>query len=161
METGVERKTQEGMENLLVYYKASMKMEEIHAQIYSPLVLAYIGDAVYELMVRSKVVNGGNIPVNKLHRHSARLVCAQTQARLIKLLEADLSEEELAVFKRGRNAKSVSTAKNASVADYRFATGFEALVGWLFLSEQFARLIDLISLGLERIGELEVCDMKN
>ncbi|MCI8950000.1 MAG: ribonuclease III [Lachnospiraceae bacterium] len=149
------------MENLLEYYKASMKMEEIHAQIYSPLVLAYIGDAVYELMVRSKVVNGGNIPVNKLHRHSARLVCAQTQARLIKLLEADLSEEELAVFKRGRNAKSVSTAKNASVADYRFATGFEALVGWLFLSEQFARLIDLISLGLERIGELEVCDMKN
>ncbi len=162
METSVERiRTPEGMETLLEYYKASMQMNEMDAKQYSPLVLAYIGDAVYELMVRAKVVNGGNSSVNKLHKHSARLVCAQAQAKLIKLLEADLSQEELAVFKLGRNAKSVSLAKNASVTDYRFATGFEALVGWLFLSEQFGRLIELVCLGLTRIGELEVCDTKN
>ena len=142
------------MENLLDFYKKSMKLEEIDARTYSPLVLAYIGDGVYEVMVRTKIVNSGSVQVNKLHKHSARLVCAQAQANLIKLLDEDLTEEERAVFKRGRNAKSVTSAKNASVIDYRWATGFEALVGWLFLTEQYERLITLVSRGLEKIGEL-------
>ncbi|MDO5349310.1 MAG: ribonuclease III domain-containing protein [Lachnospiraceae bacterium] len=154
METGV-------MENLLEFYKKSMRLEEMDARTYSPLVLAYIGDAVYEVMVRTKVINGGSIQVNKLHKHSSRLVCAKAQADMVKLLVEELSEEERAVFKRGRNAKSVTTAKNASVADYRWATGFEALVGWLFLSEQFERLIELVSHGLEKIGEFDQCDTKN
>ena len=80
---------------------------------------------------------------------------------MIGLLEAELTEEELAVFKRGRNAHSVTSAKNASVLDYRRATGFEALVGWLFLTEQFERLTKLISLGLSRIEENTPCDTKN
>ncbi|MDO5415614.1 MAG: ribonuclease III domain-containing protein [Lachnospiraceae bacterium] len=142
------------MENLLDFYKKSMKLEEIDVRTYSPLVLAYIGDGVYEVMVRTKIVNSGSVQVNKLHKHSARLVCAQAQANLIKLLDEDLTEEERAVFKRGRNAKSVTSAKNASVIDYRWATGFEALVGWLFLTEQYERLITLVSRGLEKIGEL-------
>lgn len=154
METGI-------MENFLNYYKQSMKLEEREVDSYSPLVLAYIGDAVYEVLVRAKVVNEGNTQVNKLHKHSSQLVCAGTQAKLVRLLLPELDEEETAVFKRGRNAKSVTSAKNASVLDYRQATGFEALVGWLFLSEQFKRLIFLVSRGLEEIGEIEPCDTKN
>ena len=122
---------------------------------YSPLVLAYIGDAVYEVVIRTKVINHGSMQVNKMHKKSSSLVKAETQASLIKVLEEELTEEELAAFKRGRNAKSVSTAKNASVIDYRMATGFESLIGYLYLSEQYERMITLISHGLEKIGELE------
>ncbi len=75
---------------------------------------------------------------------------------MIRLLEEDLTEEEHAVYKRGRNAKSVTMAKHATMADYRTATGFEALVGWLFLEERFERLTELVSMGLERIGALEI-----
>ena len=91
--------------------------------------------------------------MNKLHKHSSHLVCAETQAKLIKALEGELTPEEHAVFKRGRNAKSMTSAKNASVIDYRYATGFEALVGWLFLSEQFERLTLLIRQGFDLLGE--------
>lgn len=78
---------------------------------------------------------------------------AQTQASMMRLLETELTEDERAVFKRGRNAKSMTAAKNATIIDYRMATGFEALVGYLYLSERFERLAQLISRGLEKIGE--------
>ena len=119
------------------FYRQMMHLEKADACRYSPLVLAYVGDAVYEIMVRTKMVSAGNLPVNKLHKNSSHLACAGTQAKIIKALEEELTEEEHAVFRRGRNAKSMSSAKNASIVDYRLATGFEALVGWLFLSEQF------------------------
>lgn len=141
------------MEDLLSYYKRAMRLKGADADTYSPLVLAYIGDAVYEVMVRTKVVDQGNVQVSKLHKSSSRLVCAQAQARMIHLLEESLSPKELAVFKRGRNAKSATSAKNASISEYRLATGFEALIGWLFLSEQFERLIGLVGYGLEQIEE--------
>ncbi len=144
-----------GAAGLAEYFKQTLKLKEQDPASYSPLVLAYVGDAVYELMVRTKVVNGGNTQVNKLNRRSTRLVCATAQAKMVKLLEEELSQEELAVFKRGRNAKSATTAKNASVTDYRLATGFEALIGWLFLSERFERLADIVRIGLEKIGEPE------
>ena len=146
METGITP-------DFLSFYRETMQMEAVDASQYSPLVLAYVGDAVYELMVRVKDVNHGNLPMNKLHKHSSHLVCAETQAKLIKALEGELTPEEHAVFKRGRNAKSMTSAKNASVIDYRYATGFEALVGWLFLSEQFERLTLLIRQGFDLLGE--------
>lgn len=121
--------------------------------MYSPLVLAYLGDGVYELIIRSKVVNMGNMQVNKMHKKSASLVKAQTQAAMIRFLEPELSEEEKTVVRRGRNAKSATMAKNATMADYRLATGFEALVGYLYLSGQFERLIVLVGRGLEKIEE--------
>ena len=130
METGITP-------DFLSFYRETMQMEAVDASQYSPLVLAYVGDAVYELMVRVKAVNHGNLPMNKL----------------IKALEGELTPEEHAVFKRGRNAKSMTSAKNASVIDYRYATGFEALVGWLFLSEQFERLTLLIRQGFDLLGE--------
>lgn len=144
METGL-------MEEFLQFYRRTMGLVPAETGQYSPLVLAYVGDAVYEVMVRTKVVNAGNVPVNKLHKKSSRLVCANAQARMIKLLEPRLTDEENAVFKRGRNAKSYTCAKNASIADYRLATGFEALVGWLFLSEQFERLAVLVSEGMQAL----------
>lgn len=140
----------------LEFYKKTMEMGPVDAGTYSPLVLAYIGDAVYEVMIRAKVVNKGSIQVNKLHKKSAELVKAGTQAAMIHLLEEDLTAQEHAVYKRGRNAKSFTMAKHATMADYRTATGFEALVGWLFLEEQFERLTQLVSTGLERIGALEM-----
>lgn len=142
-------------QEFLAYYKHAMKLEPVDAQSYSPLVLAYIGDAVYEVMIRAKVINRGSMQVSKMHRHSAQLVKASAQAQLFKAIESELTEEEHAVYKRGRNAKSVTMAKNATMIDYRMATGLEALVGWLFLKERFVRLTDLVSMGLARLGAFE------
>ena len=146
--------------DFLEYYKKSMGLEPVDVRTYSPLVLAYIGDAVYELMIRSKVINHGSMQVNKMHKHSAALVKASAQAQLIKALQEELTEEELAAYKRGRNAKSATMAKHATLIDYRMATGLEALVGWLFLTEQYARLVELVSRGLVKAGLLEPWDEK-
>lgn len=134
-------------------YQENMGIAKTDPAMYSPLALAYLGDGVYELMIRAKVISQGNMQVNKMHKKSTSLVKAQTQAQMIRLLEPELTGEERAVFKRGRNAKSVTAAKNATIVDYRTATGFEALVGYLYLAERFERLAELISHGLEKIGE--------
>ena len=146
METGV---------NSFSRFKEAFRLKEADASQYSPLVLAYIGDAVYELIVRTMVINHGSIQVNKMHKKSASLVNAGTQAEMIRLILEELTEEETAVYKRGRNAKSVTTAKHATVVDYRTATGFEALCGYLYLTGRLERLVTLISHGFEKIGELE------
>ncbi len=118
---------------------------------YSPLTLAYIGDGVYELVVRSMIVTEANAPVNKLHKRSSELVKAETQAKMAFYLRDNdmLSEEELRVLKRGRNAQSYTKAKNASVSDYRWATGFEALIGYLYLSNENDRMLEIITTGLK------------
>ena len=138
----------------LSFFKEAFGLKEVDARMYSPLVLAYVGDAVYEIMIRTKVVNGGSVQVNKLHKRSADLVKAETQAKILTGLLEELTEEELAVYKRGRNAKSYTMAKNASMKDYRMATGFEALIGFLYLTEQEHRLVELVSHGLSKIGAL-------
>lgn len=149
MEESVAEKT-----DFLAYCKESLKLQAVDPCSYSPLVLAYIGDGVYELIIRTKVINHGSMQVNKMHKRSAGLVKAETQANMIKALEEELTEAEQAVYKRGRNAKSASTAKHATMIDYRMATGFEALMGYLYITEQYERMITLVSHGLERIGEL-------
>lgn len=132
----------------------ALGLKDVDIRTYSPLVLAYIGDAVYELLIRTRVISRGSMRVSKMHKKSASLVKAETQANLIKILSEELTEEELAVYKRGRNAKSVTTAKHATMIDYRMATGFEALVGYLYLTDQTERLLALVHDGLEKIGEL-------
>ncbi len=117
---------------------------------YSPLVLAYMGDAVYELLIRNRIVRSGNRQVNKMHHEAVHYVKAATQARLAQLLEAELSEDERAVMKRGRNAHSNTMAKNASMIDYRMATAFEALLGYLWLNDAQDRLSALVRTGLAR-----------
>lgn len=134
--------------------RQALKLREVDAGSYSPLVLAYIGDAVYEVLIRTKVVNQGSMQVNKMHKRSAALVKAQAQANMVKLLMEDFSEEETAVYKRGRNAKSATMAKHATMTDYRMATGLEALVGYLYLTGRYERLLGLIRKGLEKMGEM-------
>lgn len=140
----------------------SIKAEDIRAlfalepediRSYSPLTLAYVGDAVYELVIRTMIISKGNAPVNKLHKRSAALVKAPTQAQMMKVIEPLLSEEELHIYKRGRNAKSYTSAKNASVIDYRIATGFEALMGWFYLQERQERMLELIKIGLNELPQ--------
>lgn len=138
-------------ESLKTYWKQHLPIEEIDARTYSPLSLAYIGDAVYDVIIRTMVISKGNMSVNKYHKMTTEYVKAEAQAKLAHAIEPDLTEEELSVYKRGRNAKSVSTAKNASVIDYRTATGFEALMGYLYLNDQDTRIIDLLAMGLERV----------
>ncbi len=121
---------------------------------YSPLTLAYIGDAAYELVIRSIIVEHGNAPVNKLHKRSSRLVRAKTQAEAAAKLMDVFTEEELAVYKRGRNARSHTMAKNAEMTDYRMATGFEAVMGYLHLKQDYERMVTLVSLGIgDKLGE--------
>ena len=120
---------------------------------FSPLQLAYLGDAVYELMARSHVLSRIQAPVEKLHRITTGLVKAQAQAAIYHVLEEELSEEEKSMFRRGRNAKSYSRAKNASLSEYRIATGFEALMGWLFLTEQYGRSGEICRQGFAVIEE--------
>lgn len=118
---------------------------------YSPLALAYIGDCVYELFIRTYVLSQGNRSVDKMHKASRELVKASSQAKLYFLLQDELTEEEEAILKRGRNAKSVSHPKNGDIIDYRHATGFEALIGYLYVEGKIERIKELIHKGL---GEL-------
>ena len=114
---------------------------------FSPLTLAYIGDAVYEIVIRTIIVEKGNAPVNKLHHKASSLVKAVAQKAAMEKILPLLTEEEEAVYKRGRNAKSYTSAKNASVIDYRIATGFEALMGFLYLTGKNERMLELIKAG--------------
>lgn len=122
---------------------------------YSPLTLAYIGDGVYDLIIRSMVVGKGNARVNELNHRTSEIVKAHAQSELIGRLMPELTEEELAVYKRGRNAKSATVAKNATVMDYRRATGLEALIGYLYLQDQTERIMELILMGFEESGKGE------
>ncbi len=123
----------------------------IDARTLSPLVLAYVGDGVYEMLVRLSVLSLGNAPVNHLHKKSRNLVNAKAQRELYFRIESALTEEEAAVFRRGRNAKSHTTPKNGDLIDYRHATGLEALFGFLYLDGQQERVLELFAMGMEEL----------
>nr|WP_291234193.1 ribonuclease III domain-containing protein [Frisingicoccus sp.] len=135
-------------------FRETFGLEAVDLKTYSPLTLAYIGDAVYELVIRSIIVEKGNAPVNKLHKRSSQLVKAKSQAEAaVKLMDV-FTEEELAVYKRGRNTRSHTMAKNADMMDYRMATGFEAVMGYLHLKQDYARIIELVHMGIgDKLGE--------
>lgn len=124
---------------------------------YSPLALAFIGDSVFDLVVKTVMVEKANWPANVLHKKTSGIVKAGSQAKMVQwFLNNDLlSEEEQAIYRRGRNAKSPTTAKNASVSDYRMATGLEALIGYLYLCNRTDRLVELIKAGTGVITENE------
>lgn len=130
--------------------------QKIDASSLSPLVLAYIGDAVYEIVARFMVLSEtGNAPVNKLNKKAQGIVNAKAQNDIYFNIENILTEEETAIFKRGRNAKSFTTPKNGNLLDYRHATGLEALFGYLYLLGKTERIVELFKLGtaLESKGE--------
>lgn len=149
------------MSDLIHVMNETLGLREVDIRSYSPLALAYIGDGVFDLIIRSFVINKGNVQVNKMHRHTSNIVKAQTQAQMAEKLAPLLNPEEEGFYKRGRNAKTHTTAKNASVGDYRKATGFEALVGYLYLTGQNERLMELMKIALAEIGEIKECVTKN
>lgn len=111
----------------------------------SPLTLAFIGDTVFDLLVRSELVCEANRPVDALHKSAAKRVCASAQANSIKAIMPMLTEEEEAVFKRGRNAKTGGIPKHQSSSDYHHATGLESLFGWLYLRGETDRINELFA----------------
>lgn len=130
-----------------------LELKKNGIETFAPLTLAYIGDAIYEIVIRSYVVSRGDTQVNKHHKRTSNLVKAGTQAAMIESLMEELTDHEISVYKRGRNAKSVSMAKNASMSEYRRATGFEALMGYLYLDGQSKRMLELIKKGIENISD--------
>ena len=134
------------------YIRERINIKKQDITTYSPLTLAYIGDGVFDLIIRTVVVDKGNTSPNELHRHTSSIVKAHTQALMAEALMEELTEEEHDVYRRGRNAKSFTTAKNATVADYRTATGFEALMGYLYLEDRFDRAVYLSRRALDLLG---------
>ena len=128
-------------------------MREVDIKEYSPLTLAYIGDSIYDLIIKSLVVNEGNKQVQKMHQETSSYVQASAQSQMMRKIQEYLTEEEHAVYKRGRNAKSVSPAKNQSITDYRRATGFEALIGYLYLKKEWKRMLELVKIGLDSLKD--------
>lgn len=137
------------------YIQDALQLNETDVRSYSPLVLAYIGDCVYDLIIKSMVISDGNKQVHKLHEQTSQYVQASAQSKMMRAMQPCLTEEEHAVYRRGRNAKSVSPAKNQSITDYRRATGFEALLGFLYLRKEYERLMELVKIGLEHLKEEE------
>ena len=144
-----------GNRDLMEAVIKGMNLQETAPKQLSPLVLAYIGDCVYDLVIKTYLLDKkGNMPVNKLNRMASSLVKAETQSKLIGYIEKSLTADEEAVYKRGRNAKSYTSAKNASIGDYRRATGFEALMGYLYLERRYDRMVELVKMALAAFGEI-------
>lgn len=138
--------------SLLDKIKKTFGCGEVDVRSYSPLALAFMGDCVFEIIIRSVVVERGNRQAGGLHKTKTAVVNAKVQARMIEALMDELTEDERAVYKRGRNAKPHTVAKNASINDYRKATGLEALYGYLYLCGQEDRLLELTKKGLELVN---------
>lgn len=136
------------METNLIQLRELFHLEDQDLRSYSPLTLAYIGDGVYELIIRTILVKKGNCPVNRLHKKASSLVKAGAQSAIMEVIEEELTPEELSVYRRGRNAHSPTMAKHATMADYRRATGFEALMGYLYLKEDYTRMLTLVRMGI-------------
>ena len=134
-----------------IFSKLASPLSEPEARQYSPLTLAFLGDAVYSLLVRNMLTVDSNKPTGKLHKESIKFVNAAFQAEMIKLLMDDLTDNELWVFKRGRNAHSAHSPKNQSEADYRYATGFETLYGYLYLCGETNRIKELFTKSTYKI----------
>ncbi len=128
-------------------------IKELDIRGYSPLSLAFMGDSVYEIIIRTYVISQANRPANQLNRMKVKYVNAAAQAAIIDVIMDKLTPEEEDIYKRGRNAKSYTSAKNASINDYRKATGFEALCGYLYLKGQMDRLLELVKYGIEECDE--------
>lgn len=158
-----ERKTGDvGLEKGLdAYIRQQFSLPDVDVRTYSPLTLAFIGDGIYDLIIRSIIVGEGNTKASQLHQHTSHLVKAHSQSAMLEYMFPHMTEEENAVYRRGRNAKSPTMAKNATMSDYRRATGFEALMGYLYLTDRFERLVDLVKIGLAGLKEEEVCATKN
>ncbi len=155
MEESINRETaglQRGHDSLPEMIRGMFPGKSQNIRSYSPLTLAYVGDAVYDLIIRTVVVERANRPANVLHHITVKYVSAVAQARIATVLQEHFTEEEQAVYRRGKNAKPHTTAKNASSGDYMKATGFEAVLGWLYLKGDMERILELVRRGITAAG---------
>lgn len=131
-------------------------IETTHSKIdeISPLNLAFVGDGVYDLLVRNYLVLQANRPIGELNKLKVSLVNCKSQAEFVRLIMPNLTEKEIAVYKRGRNASPKCTPKNATVADYHSATGLEALLGYLYLKGEIHRVEELFELIIHINAEI-------
>ncbi len=136
-------------ESINDFIKNQLGIKKVNPMNYSPLSLAYMGDTVYDTIIKTIIVSQHNMQANKYHKKVTALVKAEAQAKMITKIEHLLTQEEEDIYKRGRNAKSYTSAKNASMIDYRMATGFEALIGYLYLKEDYHRLTELVKVALD------------
>lgn len=132
------------------------KLDEKEINRLSPLTLAFIGDTVFDLLVRTRIVSTTSGKVSDMHKKASETVCAASQSRFVKELLPLLTEEETDIFKRGKNAHTASVPKNQSVSDYHFATGFETLLGWLYLNGKTERTAELFETIMK--DEESTCD---
>ncbi|MBR5637632.1 MAG: ribonuclease III [Pseudobutyrivibrio sp.] len=139
------------------YLNEKFNIESKDIRTYSPLTLAYIGDAIFDVVIRSILVNKGNTAVNKLHQRTSSIVKAPTQAKMAVALMDSFTEEEADWYRRGRNSKPHTKAKNATTMDYLEATGFEAVMGYLYLTGNMDRICELVNRGIELL-ELDILD---
>jgi len=126
---------------------------EAEARMMAPLVLAYVGDAVFEVFIRNYLINQMTVSVHQYHKRATLYVRAKAQAQIVHALESELTEVEWTIVKRGRNQKSASVPKNADLTDYKYATGFEALLGYLFYIGEYDRLSKLMNKSVEIIND--------
>lgn len=115
---------------------------------YSPLVLAYIGDTVYEVFIRTLILSRGTAPVHVLHKRAVDFVKAKAQSDVIHRIMDSLTNDEQDIVRRGRNAKSGTVPKNADITEYKYATGFESLVGYLYLKKDNKRLMEILKMSI-------------
>ena len=137
------------MEESLNHLRNHCPLDEKEIRTYSALSFAYIGDAVFDLVIRTMMVTKGNVRTNKYHQKVTDIVNAASQTRMAERILPSLSEEETTIFRRGKNAKPMSMAKNQSRHDYRIATAYETLIGYLYLNGRMDRIIELVEMGLE------------
>ena len=130
------------------YIKEQFQLPDVDIKTYSPLALAFIGDGIFDLIIRTLVVGTGNTKASQLHKRTSQMVKAPAQSQMVETILPLLTEKEEAVYRRGRNAKSPTMAKNATMAEYRRATGLEALMGYLYLNNQFERIVELIKTAI-------------
>ena len=128
-------------------FERNKSIEDV--RMLSPLVWAYVGDNVYELFVRTNLVNESNAKPHKLHIEAIKYVKAENQAKILEKITPNLSEEELEIVRRGRNTENHHLPKNANCADYSYSTGFEALIGFLYLTKQDERLSQILKLCID------------
>ena len=133
----------------------SLNNEKVDISLYSPQALAFLGDAVYEILVRERIVHRANMPVNKLHLQAVEHVRASYQSKAYAVVEPVLTEEELAALKRGRNISSIKPPKNGTMQDYRRATGLECLFGYLYLKGEIQRINELFLMIEEHLEQGE------
>ena len=143
-------------ESFIKLYKEKLDLKAVDVQTTSPLILAYIGDCIYDFAVREYVVTHFPGSINAINRKKTEFVCAHAQSEIMGFIIAKeiLTPEEMSIYRRGRNQKSVTHSKNSSIQEYRRATGFEALIGYLYLTEQYERLLEIEALGIHHLREL-------